>query len=311
QDKPFFIAPCGHPVADAEDVVFPTTNGLNLRGCYFKTDQPRKGVILFGLEFGSNRWACEGYCDFLVKAGYDVFAFDVRNQGDSDAHPGYDPLQWVSDFEVQDYLAALQYLRSRDDADPRGVGLFGISKGGSAGLMAAAEDDFIRCFVTDGVFAAHTTMVPYMQRWAAIFCHSRLIAYSIPMWYFRIIGHKAMRIVMKQRGCTFPHLEEVIHKLAPRPLLMIHGGADNYIKPEMSQALFDRAGQPKEFWLVEGAKHNQAFQVANGAYQRRVLGFFDKHLAQQSSAAFPIEASTDGNHHTNGRAVAGSPAHKV
>ena len=30
-------------------------------------------------------------------------------------------------------------------ADPRGVGLFGISKGGSAGLIAAAKDDYVRC----------------------------------------------------------------------------------------------------------------------------------------------------------------------
>ena len=56
--------------------------------------------------------------------------------------------------------------------------------------------------------------------------------------------------------------------------LMIHGGGDTYIKPEMAQALFDRAGKPKEFWLVEGAKHNQALHVAGDEYQRRVLEFF-------------------------------------
>ncbi len=71
--------------------------------------------------------------------------------------------------------------------------------------------------------------------------------------------------------------------LAPRALLMIHGGADNYIKPVMARTLFDRAGQPKEFWLVEKAKHNQAMQVADGEYRRRVLEFFDKHLAAPSA----------------------------
>jgi hypothetical protein len=68
---------------------------------------------------------------------------------------------------------------------------------------------------------------------------------------------------------------------------MIHGGGDTYIKPEMAQALFDRARSPKEFWLVEGAKHNQALQLVKEEYQRRVLDFFDTHLAHQQPAQTP------------------------
>jgi hypothetical protein len=68
---------------------------------------------------------------------------------------------------------------------------------------------------------------------------------------------------------------------------MIHGQADTYIKPEMARALFARAQEPKELWLVEGAKHNQALQVAAEEYQRRVLAFFQTHLAQ----AAPVELS--------------------
>ena len=62
---------------------------------------------------------------------------------------------------------------------------------------------------------------------------------------------------------------------------MIHGGGDTYIKPDMARALFDCAGEPKEFWLVEKAKHNQALHVAGDEYRRRVLAFFDQHLAAQ------------------------------
>ena len=58
-------------------------------------------MILFGLEFGSNRWSCVPYCEFLREAGYDVFTFEPRDQGDSPAQPGYEPLQWVTDFEVE------------------------------------------------------------------------------------------------------------------------------------------------------------------------------------------------------------------
>jgi fermentation-respiration switch protein FrsA (DUF1100 family) len=60
---------------------------------------------------------------------------------------------------------------------------------------------------------------------------------------------------------------------------MIHGALDTYIKPEMARALFEEAREPKEFWLVAEAKHNQALQVAGDEYRRRILEFFEKHLA--------------------------------
>ncbi len=60
---------------------------------------------------------------------------------------------------------------------------------------------------------------------------------------------------------------------------MIHGESDTYIKPAMARALFEIAREPKELWLVPGAKHNQALQVAGDEYRRRVLEFFEKHLA--------------------------------
>jgi pimeloyl-ACP methyl ester carboxylesterase len=284
QEKPLFIIPTGQPLDDAEAVSFPTGNRLTLRGCYLHAPGPRKGVIMFGLEFGSNRWSCVPYCEFLRARGYDVFAFEFRGQGESDPQPGYEPLQWVTDFEVEDFRAALAYLKTRPDADPKGVGFFGISKGASAGLIAAADDSYVRCFVTDGTFASHTTMVPYMQKWVLIYCRSTAIIRRIPVWYFRRCAHMALERIQKQRGCYFPHLEDVIERLAPRPLLMIHGGGDTYIKPDMAQALFDRAGRPKQFWLVPGAKHNQAFHVANGDYQSRVLAFFDEHLAAPAPA---------------------------
>lgn len=282
QEKPLFIIPRGQPVADAEEVRFPSRDGLTLHGCYLRTLAPRRGVILFGLEFGSNCWACLAYCEHLLAHGFDIFSFESRNQGDSDALPGYDPLQWVTDFEVNDCRAALAYLKGRPDADPRGVGLFGISKGGGAGLLAAASDPDVRCAVTDGTFATYTTMLPYMRKWVSLYSPHRWIQHSLPWWIYGAVGRAALRRIARERGCRFPHLERAIARFAPRPLLMIHGGADTYIKPEMARALFDRAGPPKEFWLVEGAKHNQALSVAGDEYRQRVLDFFRQHLTPTS-----------------------------
>jgi pimeloyl-ACP methyl ester carboxylesterase len=159
------------------------------------------------------------------------------------------------------------------------VGFFGISKGAGAGLFVAADDPAVRCCVTDGVFGTYTTLVPYMRHWFRIYNPSSLMRGLVPDWYYGLIGLVGLRRIERERDCRFPHLEEALPRLAPRPLLMIHGEEDSYITPHMARALFARARPPKEFWLVEGAKHNQALLVAGEEYRRRVLEFFEEHLA--------------------------------
>jgi alpha-beta hydrolase superfamily lysophospholipase len=289
-EKPLFIVPRGQPWEEVEDVRFPTSDGLQLAGCYWATPHRRRGVILFGLEFGSNRWSCRAYCEHLIAAGYDVFAFEVRNQGDSDSQPGYEPLQWVTDYEVRDTEAALAYLKARPDADPRGVGFFGISKGGGAGLIASSRDPYVLCCVTDGIFGTYTTLVPYMRYWFHIYSHNKVRQAVVPSWYYGLIGMVALRGVERSLHCRFPHLEQYLPRLSPRPVLMIHGGADTYIRPEMSQKLFRRLGENSELWLVPGAKHNQALSLATDEYRRRVLNFFEEHLAASAEDAADLSA---------------------
>lgn len=280
QEKPLFIIPRGQPIPDAEEVRFRTEDGLDLCGCYLRTTaSQRLGVILFGLEFGSNRWACAPYCERLRERGFDIFTFESRGQGSSPVQPGYDPLQWVTNHDVKDVQAALKYLKGRPDVDPRGVGFFGVSKGGSAGLIAAAYDPFVRCFVTDGIYATFPVVVPYMRKWVSLYSKQYWLQDAVPMWYYEFVGRTCIRRLARSLGCKYLDLEKVMAKLSPRPLLMIHGGGDTYIKPEMARSVFNRAREPKEFWLVENAKHNQAIQLAGAEYHRRVCEFFEKHLA--------------------------------
>ena len=278
QEKPLFVIPRGKPT-DAEHATYSTPDGFTLRGCYLKASAPRKGVILFGLEFGSNRWSCQPYCAALLAAGYDVFAYEPRNQGDSDKDPNYEPLQWVTDRDVSDLRAAVAYLRARPDADPRGIGLFGISKGGSTGMVVAANDPWVKCVATDGMYGTHTTLVPYMQRWIQIYSGSRRLQKALPGWFYGMIGTVGVKRVARNRGVTYPSVEKAAARLN-RPLLMIHGEGDTYIKPEMAKSLFDRASGRKSLWLVPKAKHNQALHVAGAEYRRTVTEFFDRHLGE-------------------------------
>jgi pimeloyl-ACP methyl ester carboxylesterase len=278
QERPLFVIPRGKPTDEAEHVTLKAPDGLTLRGCYFRAPGPRKGVILFGLEFGSDRWACRSYCEKLVADGFDVFAYEPRSQGDSDKDPNYEPLQWVTDRDVADMQAAIKYLLSRPDADPAGIGVFGISKGGRTALLAAATEPAVRCLVTDGAYATYTTMVPYVRRWVGIYSDRRRLHGVLPTWFFGQLGLAGVRKVARNRGVNYPSVEKAVGKL-DRPLLMIHGEADTYIKPEMAKALFERARGPKELWLVPGAKHNQALKVAGDEYHARVVRFFEEHLA--------------------------------
>ena len=294
QEKPLFIIPFGKPTPDAEDLSIPSKDGVVLKACYFKTKKPRKGVVFFGLEFGSKRWSCLAYCEFLLDAGYDIFACETRGQGETPTFEGYEPLQWITDHEIHDYTAAINYLKARPDAHPNGAGLFGLSKGGGVGLFVASSNPFLRCFVTDGIFGTLTTMVPYMAQWVMIYTRYRFFAKYLPKRYLRHLAKRTMRRIEAERKVHYPSLARVLRHLAPRPLLMIHGGGDNYIKPDMARTLFDQAGQPKELWIVDKAKHNQAFHLANEEYKRRVLAFFDRHLAATDGAAAPLPSGTSG-----------------
>jgi pimeloyl-ACP methyl ester carboxylesterase len=279
QEKPLFIVPRGEPPTDAEEITVIADDGLSLRACYLKTTAAeRKGVILFGLEFGSNRWSCRQYCEKLIEGGYDVFAVEFRNQGDSDKDPNYEPLQWVTDRDLADLRAAIKYLLARPDADPKGIGIFGISKGGSTGILAASSERAIRCLVTDGAYGTHTTMVPYLKRWIQIYSDRKLLQRVLPTWFYGIVGMAGAKKVARNRGVNYPSIEKAVGRFN-RPLLMIHGEADTYIKPEMAKALHERARGPKQLWMVPKAKHNQAISLAGDEYHARVVDFFDANLA--------------------------------
>ncbi len=288
EEKPLFIIPRGERAEGAEDVEISAIDGSTIRGCYLRTEaSERKGVILFGLEFGSNRWSCRPYCEELLKTGYDVFAFEPRSQGESDKVAGYDPLQWLTRYELDDTLTAVEYLRQRPDADANGIGFFGISKGGSAGLMAASKHGYIRCVVTDGAFATVGTMIPFMRKFATIYSNNKRMQNLLPDYFYRVFAQSGVASVARKRHVEYMHLEPIMKRLK-RPLMMIHGEKDSYIKVAMAEDLFRRAAQPKRFWIVPGARHNQALHLAGQEYHDTVRGFFDYHLAGIEPGTKPI-----------------------
>lgn len=292
EDRPVFMPLKVAPAADGESLGFPADDGVRLSGTYFKARTSlRVGVLVYCHEFLSDRWSFQPYIDHLRDVGFDVFSFDFRNHGESERQPDYEPLQWVSDREVRDLKGALRYLRSRPDRDPAGFGLFGVSRGGTVGLFAAADEPDVWGVITDGAFPTRGTMVPYIVRWAEIYVPTQWIRKVVPHWVYEILAWVARRHSERRLGCRFQNVESAVSRLAPRPWLMIHGARDVYIGPEIAQALFAYGDGPKEFWLVPDAKHNRCRQADPEAYAERVLAFLAAYAPRRPLARPAIAVS--------------------
>ncbi|MGA2286719.1 MAG: alpha/beta fold hydrolase, partial [Dehalococcoidia bacterium] len=48
----------------------------------------------------------------------------------------------------------------------------------------------------------------------------------------------------------------LVGRIAPRPILLVHGELDTRLPPRCSRYVFERAGEPKELVILRGAKHS-------------------------------------------------------
>lgn len=93
---------------------------------------------------------------------------------------------------------------------------------------------------------------------------------------FSSAGDAAGRVVpvlgpLVVRG--FNSKEKIPHINAP--LLIIHGDADRVIHIDLGRALFEAAVEPKEFWTIPGADHNDIIESAGIEYGTRLKRFYE------------------------------------
>lgn len=62
------------------------------------------------------------------------------------------------------------------------------------------------------------------------------------------------------------------------PVLLIHGLADDFVPPEMSEESFEAAAGEKELILVEGAKHGMSYCVDQPRVEAAIAGFVEKYI---------------------------------
>jgi uncharacterized protein len=276
------------PGETGETVRFTTDDGLCLSGSYLpgRTSE-QAGVIVYCHEYLSDRWSYQPYVDHLRDLGFDLFTFDFRNHGESQSEPGYGPMQWTTDREVRDLRAALTALRLRPSRDPAGFGLFGVSRGGTTALVAAANEPDVWGVITDGAFPTHGTMLPYMKRWCDLCVPNPVLRNLLPSWIFSMVARTGRWHTERRLKCRFPSVETAAGKLAPRPWLMIHGESDSYISPEVAQGLYERGKKHKELWLVKDAKHNRCRETDPDGYMARVVSFLERFAPRRPWLASP------------------------
>ena len=132
-----------------------------------------------------------------------------------------------------------------------------MEPGGSVALLVGARDRSVWGVITDGAFPTRGTMLAYILRWAEIYVGNPFFWKGMPIWIFRYVGWAGRVRSERRLNCRFPDVERAVGRLAPRPWLMIHGGKDAYIGPDIARTLFAEAREPKELWVVPKAKHNR------------------------------------------------------
>jgi uncharacterized protein len=247
-----------------------------------------RGVVIFCHEYGSDMYSCMRYCRGLLEAGFDVFTFDFRSHGHSSGLPGYQPRLWPSDKEMFDCLGAIAFVQ--DELESRNlnarIGLFGISRGAGAAILAAAYAQNrmpVHAVLADSAFSTDTTLEWSMKKWVHIFARVRLVYENHPEVFWRFLRWLLLRFANMRFHCRFPSVREMVGQLRDIPVFFIHGNKDSYIRSEQAELLYSRAKSRRYLWLVPDAKHNQAAVVDPIRYTARTVTFFDKFIVSNPS----------------------------
>jgi uncharacterized protein len=247
-----------------EKVSFKTSDGLNLKGWFMPSPTGEKKTLLMCHGWGDNKGHLLERTYFLnTKAGYNLLYFDHRSHGESEGE-----ITTIGYLELIDCEAALGYLAQSHPDLTESIGVFGLSMGGSVGVMTMAQHPQLKCGVMESPFTDYKRVV---RQWA--WNHFRL-PYFPMVWLTLYI----LRLrVGKSEVDAFSPIKFVA-KIAPRPLFLIGGTDDALMPPPEVKSLFEKAGEPKQLWMIPGATHAQCYKVAGLEFEERVMGFYRKHL---------------------------------
>jgi uncharacterized protein len=231
-----------------------TSGGRDLSAWYVPSTNG--AAVLLSHGSGGSRERVVAHIRMLARHGYGVLALDNPGNGESEGHSN-----GLGDNAQPGIDAALGWLSRRPDVDPNRIAAFGTSLGGEVALEAAAHDPRIRAVVSDG--AAR----PQDSTEAADLGPAE-----------KTFGFLTMQVVRGVSGThSAPSLFGLMPRIAPRPVLLIAGGAvdEEVVTNRRYQA---EGGANVELWAVPGAGHTAGLRTRPADYERRTTTFLDEAL---------------------------------
>ena len=251
------------------------------------------------------------YAKRLAEKGFITLAFDAAYQGESEGFPrGFeDPTQ-----RVEDIRAAVAFLGTIAEVDATKIGVLGICASGGYTLVATATDHNIKAVATvsgvdlgdwnrkgsDGkqdpqVFqgmldAAAADRIAILNGNAPGTFSIRpteeqakaLGGINYEGWEYYCTGRAqhpnqtnfmTWSSIERIAGFYSPHFA---HLIAPRPVLMIAGTESQTLW--MTKEAYEKANEPKELFLVEGATHVSLYDKDVSRSIPKLDEFFKKNL---------------------------------
>ena len=222
-----------------EDVFFTTSDGVRLNGWFVPHREAPSTLVWFHGNAGNigNRVENIKLLHDLVKVN--IFIFDYRGYGRSLGRPS----------EAGTYLdgeAALELVRNKigDKAETRIV-LFGRSLG------AAVAAEMANRFHSQGLILES----PFIS----IAAMARVIFPWLPIGPLLITRYDTLDKIKKIKV----------------PVLVLHGNRDEIVPFEHGKAIFAAAPEPKKFFTIVGASHNDTYAIGGETYFRELRLFIE------------------------------------
>lgn len=255
------IGPPPDALHGASSIRFESASGRPVHA-WSAPGRPGRGTVVLAHAVRSDRRSLVDRAVFLQRAGYGVLLYDAQAHGESPGERitfGY--------RESLDATAAVALARREAAAAP--VAFIGISQGGASALLAPAPLE-LDALVIEAVYP--TLAQASANRIALRFGPPGRWLSPLLLWPFELrLG------VAPEDVAPIERIRDV-----RAPLLVVAGERDQRTTLAESRALFAAAPEPKTLWIVPDAGHVDFHHAAPEAYERRILDFLARSLADRS-----------------------------
>jgi alpha-beta hydrolase superfamily lysophospholipase len=245
-------------------VQFHSASGAQLKG-WFIAGTPGRGAVVLLHGVRADQSGMYRRARFLSAAGYAVLVFDFQAHGESIA-----PYITFGFLESRDAAAAVEFLRR--SAPGERIGVIGLSMGAAAAVLAEPPLP-VDAMVLEEAYPTIEDALANRLRLQ----HGAHGGALVPLFTWQ------MPLRLGFGAASLRPIEHIAGVRAPK--LMIAGAQDLHTTLAESDRLFAAAREPKEYWVVAGAGHEDIHLLQGDAYETRVLAFLGRWLNVDQATA--------------------------